>query len=160
MGKWHTLIMVLNLLPRSIRDKFGSYGKRKIPRVEVIVIVLVTYLSIATNIAYSVIAGVAVCAIMFSWTAAQELRVEPDDSREADGIKIYHIDGPVFFTTANKLIKIFDVDNDPEHVEVIFGYASLMDFTAISTLHKVACNYKAKEKSITYKCLNVSSQKI
>merc|ERR1712083_591260 len=89
-----------------------------------------------------------------------ELRVEPDDSREADGIKIYHIDGPVFFTTANKLIKIFDVDNDPEHVEVIFGYASLMDFTAISTLHKVACNYRAKEKNITYKCLNVSSQNI
>jgi len=157
--KWSTLTMLINILPQSIRVKFGSYGQRKIPRIEVFVVVVVTLVSILANIAYSVIVGVAICAIAFSWNAAGMLEVRTEDVPE--GCKrIYHIEGPVFFTTANKLLKMFDADNDPEVVEVVFGYSSLMDYTAISTLHRVASDYAAKDKKVIYKCLNISSQKL
>jgi SulP family sulfate permease len=157
--KWHSLIICFNCLPKSIRSAAGSYGERKIPRVETAVIIIVTLLSIFTNIAYSVLAGTAICALMFSWTAASTLEVTTEFQKEAN-VKVYKIEGPVFFTTANKLLKLFDPDNDPEKVEVVFGYSSLMDFTAISTMHKVAMSYKAKDKAISFKSLNVSSQRI
>merc|ERR1711988_1191035 len=157
--KWQSLWMLINFAPSSIRRKCGKYGERKIPRVEIVVIIVVTLMSILTNIAYSVIIGTAICAIMFSWTAAQTMTLTTEIKQEA-GIKVYNVDGPIFFTTANKLIKIFDVDNDPDTVEVIFGYASVMDFTAVSTLQRITTSYNSKNKTITYKSLNVSSQKI
>lgn len=76
------------------------------------------------------------------------------------GKKTYYIEGPIFFTTANRLMKTLDSDNDPEIVEVIFGYSSLMDYTAISTLHRIASDYAAKKKHITFSSLNLSSQKL
>jgi len=151
--------MLVNFLPASIRRKLGKYGEQKIPRVEVVVIVLVTLMSILTNIAYSVILGTAICALMFSWNAAQTMTLSTSTNPES-GVKTYNIDGPIFFTTANKLIKIFDADNDPDTVEVIFGYASIMDFTAVSTLQRISAGYHSKNKTITYKSLNISSQKI
>jgi len=154
--KWQSLLMVVNVLPKRVRSLFGHYGERKIPRVEVLVIALVTLLSIVTNIAYSVLAGTAVCAIAFSWTIVETMQVSTNYKNEST--KVYNIDGPVFFTTANKLIKIFDADNDPESVEVVFGYASVMDFTAVSVLHRIASSYANKNKSITFKGLNISSQ--
>jgi SulP family sulfate permease len=157
--KWHTLWMVVNILPKCARAKLGKYGEQKIPRVEAFVIIIVTLLAILTNIAYAVIGGTAICAIMFSWTAASTMKLETEFENEASK-KVYRIDGPIFFTTANKLLKVFDPDNDPENVEVVFGYASLMDFTAVSTLHRISTSYAAKNKSITFKCLNISSMKI
>jgi len=157
--KWFSLTMLLNVLPMTARQQLGV--NRKIPRIEVAVIVMVTLLSIFTNIAYAVVAGVAVCSIAFSWKAGQDLEVNVSETRDEEKItKIYHIDGLVFFTSANKLGKILIADNDPDNIEAWFGYATLMDYTAIATLHKLASEYKSKGKNITFKSLNLSSQKI
>jgi SulP family sulfate permease len=153
--KWFSLWMLPNLLPQCARMRLGLNSK--IPRVEVFVILLVTLLSIFANIAYAVIAGVAVCAMAFAWNAGENLDVK---TSEESGKKVYHIDGPIFFTTANKLKKVLNPDDDPDDVEIWFGHASLMDYTAIATLHTAATEYKAKGKSIIFKSLNRSSQKI
>merc|ERR1719316_2455858 len=66
--KWFSLTMLLNFFcPMTYRKQFGL--NRKVPRIEVAVIVMVTLLSIFTNIAYAVVAGVAVCSISFAWNA-------------------------------------------------------------------------------------------
>jgi len=154
--KWFSLKMLLNTLPACIRGKLGTQSK--IPRIEVVVVGLVTVLSVVSNIAYAVIAGVAVSAIAFSWNAGNEMEVKIS---EEDDKKIYHIDGPIFFTSANRLRKILVWSNDTQDkTEVWFGYSSLMDFTAITTLHAIAVEYKAAGKNITFKSLNLSSQKI
>jgi len=153
--KWFSLWMLPNLLPMCARRRLGLNSK--IPRVEVAVILLVTLMAIFANIAYAVGAGIAVCAIMFAWNAGQEFEV---NVIEGETKKQYHIEGPIFFTSANKLKKILNPDDDPAEVEVWFGHSSLMDYTAIATLHTAATEYKSKGKSIVFKSLNKSSQKI
>jgi len=154
--KWFSLKMVINVLPRCGRRQLGTQSK--VPRIEVVVIVFVTLLCIFTNIAYAVIAGVAVCSMAFSWNAGQTLDVKV--SKESDK-KIFSVDGPIFFTSANKLKKLLACEDDGfDKVEVWFGYSSLMDYTAIATLHGVAVDHKNAGKTITYNSLNASSVKI
>ena len=57
-------------------------------------------------------------------------------------MKTSQVDGPLFFTSANRLVKLLDPSRDPEEVELRFGEATLMDFTSVETLHKIALNYK------------------
>lgn len=111
------------------------------------------------NIAYGVFLGVAICAIAYSWNEAGQFEVTVSDESE-EGKKIYDIEGPLFFAAANRLVNLVNADTDPDIVEVRFGHTSIMDYTAIATLQKIASEYKAKGKSITYKSLNQSSQKI
>lgn len=154
--KWFSLKLLVNCLPRCGRKHLGTQSK--IPRIEVFVIVLVTLLSIFSNIAYAVIAGVAVCSMAFSWNAGQILEVKVS---KQDGRKVYTVDGPMFFTSANKLKKLLACEDDGfDKVEVWFGYSSLMDYTAIATLHGIAVDYKSAGKTITYNSLNLSSVKI
>lgn len=155
--KWFSLKLLLNLLPATVREKLGLKGK--IPRLEVIVILVVTLMSIFLNIAYAVIAGVAICSIHFAWVSGQNFQVDITEV-PAESKKIYTIEGPLFFTTANKLTKVMSADKDPVNVEVLFGASALTDYTAIATLHKIAVDYKAKDKNVHFKSLNISSQKI
>ena len=65
-------------------------------------------------------------------------------SARAGDIKVYDVDGPLFFTSANRLVKLLDpLKDDPAtEVELRFGEATLMDFTSVETLHKIALNYQ------------------
>mmetsp|Transcript_40213 Transcript_40213/g.65017 ORF Transcript_40213/g.65017 Transcript_40213/m.65017 type:complete len:652 (+) Transcript_40213:117-2072(+) len=154
--KWFSLgMLAAALLPKFLREKLNLH--RKVPRVEALVVLLVTLLSVFANIAYAVVAGVAVCAISFSWDAGASLKVSQSMSGD---IKVYSIDGPMFFASANRLIKIVDPDGDPEKVEIRFGESSLMDYTSVVTLHDLALAYRAVGKSLTFHTLNETSRKI
>lgn len=45
-------------------------------------------------------------------------------------------------------------------MELRFGEATLMDFTSVEVLHKLALSYKTLGKSITFHTLNLSSAKL
>jgi len=153
--KWFSLAILVATLPACIRNRVNL--QQKIPRIEALVILLVTVMAVFTNIAYAVISGVAVCAIAFSWNSASNFEVSV---KEDSGIKRYMIEGPLFFTTANKLSKLLNPENEPNAVEVHFGSSSVMDYTAIETLNKIAISYKSKGKTITFHTMNQSSRKL
>lgn len=154
--KWFSLGMVLAaVLPKCARDRLNLH--RKVPRIEAMVVLVVTILSKQTNIAVAVLVGVSICAISFAWDAGNDFKLS--ESMAGD-IKVYDVDGPLFFTSANRLVKLLDSEKDPQEVELRFGEATLMDFTSVETLHKIALNYQNAGKSITFHTLNLSSQKI
>eukprot|EP00929_Paragymnodinium_shiwhaense_P111604 TRINITY_DN7990_c0_g2_i1.p1 TRINITY_DN7990_c0_g2~~TRINITY_DN7990_c0_g2_i1.p1 ORF type:complete len:612 (+),score=187.06 TRINITY_DN7990_c0_g2_i1:83-1918(+) len=159
--KWFSVgIMVSSLMPRSMRKALStSYYSfdRKIPRIEAFTILLVTFLSYAMNIAYAVGAGLALCAIHFAWTSAKTFDVK---ERMSGSKKIYEVNGPLFFTSANAFVKILKPETDPDEVEVRFGFANVMDYTAIATMHKLTVAYQAQGKKITFHSLCASSQNL
>jgi len=160
--KWFSLkMLVAALAPKSVRDRLGLHTK--VPRVEVAVIVLVTLLSNwpkGTNIAYAVIAGIAICSIAHAWVAAMAFKVSASISEEGN-IKYYDISGPMYFVTSNRLLKILTPDVDPPCVEVRFDDASsLLDYSAMETLHRIAASYELLEKKVVFKCLCSSTQKM
>mmetsp|Transcript_21604 Transcript_21604/g.52669 ORF Transcript_21604/g.52669 Transcript_21604/m.52669 type:complete len:561 (+) Transcript_21604:62-1744(+) len=151
--KWFSLKMLLAFfLPKSYRKK-----NHKIPRMEVIVIFAVTFLAVWRDIAQAVLAGVALCAVIMAWNSSKTVTVE--QTYDADA-KVYIVDGPLFFASANRFRKMFTPDSDPDSVKVQFQASCLMDYTAIETLHNLSKDYKALGKTIVFASLNESSKKI
>jgi len=153
--KWFSLTMlVAALLPKKYRAKWQLH--RKVPRCEVFVIVIVTVLANATNIAYAVGAGVAICSMAFAWQAGRQLDVVVS---EEDDKKQYHIDGPLFFVTANKFKRMLDPDNDPDTVEVWLG-GKLMDYTAMGIIHELSMAYANKGKTLKFHKVDPESEQL
>lgn len=160
--KWFSVKMVLAAaLPQKYRNKFGL--KHKVPRIEVLVIVVVTVLCKwpeGTNIAYAVGVGLAITALAFAWESGKKFDVGISED-EDNGIKYYDIQGPLFFASSNIFLKIMNPDRDPDKVEVRFASGSgLMDFSALDALNKLTISYKAKGKQIVFTRLSPESTKI
>jgi len=158
--KWFSLgVMLAACLPEFARNKLDL--QRKVPRIDAFVIFVVTLLSNApdgTNIAYAVIAGVAISAMSFSWNSGFNFKVEI--SMEGD-VKRYFVSGPLFFTSSNRLLKLLNPDDDPDKVEVIFSEStSVMDYSAMEAMNKIAAAYKAQNKEIVFKSLDPTSHKL
>jgi len=160
--KWFSLQMVLAaLMPQQFRDSFGPRLQLKVPRIDVFVIVVVTVLSNfpkGTNIAYAVGVGVAICAVNYAWKSGNQLdwRVTTFGDK-----KYYDIDGPCFFAATNRFVKAMNPDNDPDEVEVRFSAgSSLMDYSAMEAMHRIAVSYKAKGKSVVFKSLCEDSKRM
>lgn len=158
--KWFSVgIVIAAFLPESLRKKLDSKYfrlEKKIPRSEAAVIVVVTLMSIFTNIAYAVIAGTAMCALSFSWKSGSEF--EASEHTVGD-LKIYRLNGPLFFVSANKLVKIMKPDTDPEKVQVHFS-SSVMDFSGMEVMSKMAAKYKSNGKELTFHNLNKQSTRL
>jgi len=161
--KWFSLtILAASVLPLSIRKRLGPRFQRKVPRVEVAVIFVVTILSNfpkGTNIAYAVAVGVSLCAINYAWNSSKTF--EWQESFGEDGTKYYDISGPLFFGATNRFLKVMNPDTDPEKVEVRFSSStSIMDYSAMEGLHKIAVSYTAKGKSVRFQSLCPASEKM
>lgn len=158
--KWFTIPMILAaFLPRSLRNKLSL--QRKVPRIDAIVIIIVTILCkwpAGTNIAVAVGVGVAICSMSYAWNSADTFEVIVS---EEDGMKTYFIHGPFFFTSANRFLKMLNADTDPDQVEVVFSEAtSLFDYSAMQAMNKISAEYKSKGKQILFKSLCSKSTKL
>jgi len=158
--KWFTIPMILAaFLPKCLRNKLSL--QRKVPRIDALVIIIVTVLCkwpAGTNIAVAVGVGVAICSMSYAWNSADTFEVIVS---EEDGMKTYFIHGPFFFTSANRFLKILNPDNDPDQVEVVFSEAtSLFDYSAMQAMNKISSEYKAKGKQILFKSLCPKSTKL
>ncbi|QJB58286.1 SulP family inorganic anion transporter [Pseudodesulfovibrio sp. zrk46] len=122
------------------------YIMNKVPKWDVIVIVLVTFLTVKYDLAIAVIAGVIVSALIFSWENA--LRIRARKMVDKHGIKHYQIYGPLFFASTTLFMSKFDVENDPEEVIIDFEESRIMDQSAIETVNKIAEMYQRAGKTI------------
>lgn len=118
----------------------------KIPKWDVIVIVLVTFLTVKYDLAIAVISGVIISALIFAWQNA--LRIRARKLVDEHGIKHYQIYGPLFFASTTLFMSKFDVANDPQEVIVDFQESRIMDQSAIETVNKLAAMYEQAGKSI------------
>ena len=118
----------------------------KVPKWDVVVIVLVTFLTVKYDLAIAVICGVIISALIFAWENA--LRIRARKLIDEHGIKHYQIYGPLFFASTTLFLEKFDVQNDPQEVIVDFEESRIMDQSAIETINKLAEMYERAGKSI------------
>nr|WP_320023334.1 SulP family inorganic anion transporter [uncultured Draconibacterium sp.] len=118
----------------------------KIPLSDLIVIILVTGLTVAFDLAIAVLAGVVVSALVFSWENAKRIRARK--SVDEHGIKHYEIFGPLFFGSTALFQSKFDVQNDPNEVIVDFKESRIADQSAIEAINKLAERYQKAGKTI------------
>ncbi|WP_298563951.1 SulP family inorganic anion transporter [uncultured Aliiroseovarius sp.] len=124
---------------------------RRVPRTDAFVILLVTAVTVYEDLAVAVVVGVIVSALAYAWNAAARIHAV---TREEDGGKVYDVEGPLFFGSADGFIELFDVKNDPDLVVIEFARSRVVDQSALQAIEAVALKYEALGKKVQLRHLS------
>ncbi|MCP4995055.1 MAG: SulP family inorganic anion transporter [Gammaproteobacteria bacterium] len=112
----------------------------KIPRSDAFVLILVSAVTVATDLAIAVVVGIIVSALVFAWEHAKHINVVTYPGK-LDDSKVYELNGPLFFASVNNFQELFDPKNDPDDVVVEFQNSRVMDHSAIEAIDTLAERY-------------------
>ena len=116
----------------------------KVPRNDAFVILLVTAVTVYTDLAMAVVVGVIVSALDFSWKAAKRIDVKTGITPR--GRKIYHLTGPLFFGSTANFQEMFNPKDDPDHVVVDFAESRVWDHSGLQAIDALAERYTRRNK--------------
>lgn len=125
----------------------------KMPRHDVIIGILVAAITVwLHNLALAVLAGVVISALVFAWESAHRLQVK--NYTDAQGIRHYEVNGPLFFGAISTFNASFDIDSDPEEVIIDFRNSRVTDMSAIQALDKLTERYRKSGKKLRLRHLS------
>lgn len=114
-------------------------GLAKIPKHDAMVMVVVTLVTVLTNLAVAVVTGIVIAALVFAWDHAQQLEatitLAPDR-------KTYRLRGSLFFASATQFTRFFSPKDDPTNVYLEFDHARIMDSSALEAIDALAGRYR------------------
>ena len=131
---------------------------RKIPKADTFVIVLVTVVTVFTDLAVAVIIGVIVSALRFAWEHASHINAEV--STEESGSKVYKVNGPLFFGSVSHFLELFDASADPQDVIIDFANSRVCDHSAIEAIDTLAERYIAAGKVLHLRHLSLECKQL
>lgn len=118
----------------------------KVPLSDVLVIIAVTAITVATDLAVAVFCGIILAALDFAWKHARELYADIHDA--ADGSKLYRVHGTLFFASTTPFLNQFDPANDPQQVTLDCAHLSFVDYSAIAALMTLRERYAKAGKHL------------
>ncbi len=124
----------------------------KIPLADTFVGILVAVVTVLSDLAVAVIVGVIVSALVFAWEHAKQMQAKAFVNE--DGVKIYELQGPLFFGSVHAFNNIFDPHNDPDHVIVDFYDSRVADHSGIEAIDNLAERYQRLGKKLQLKSLS------
>ena len=117
----------------------------KIPKTDAFVLILVSGVTVFTDLAVAVIVGVIVSALFFAWEHASHINVKSYDTE--DGSRVYELNGPLFFGSVKNFLDLFTPADDPDDVIIEFQNSRVADHSAIEAIDNLAEKYiKAGKK--------------
>ena len=130
----------------------------KIPLSDAFILVLVSAVTVATDLAIAVVVGVIVSALVFAWQHAKHINVK-SYINEMEG-KVYELEGPLFFASVKNFQDLFDPKNDPDDVVVEFQNSRVYDHSAIEAIDTLAERYLNMEKRLHLRHLSPECTKL
>lgn len=124
----------------------------KIPLADTFVGILVAIVTVLSDLAIAVIVGVIVSALVFAWEHAKQMQAKAFVNE--DGVKIYELQGPLFFGSVHAFQNIFDPHKDPDHVIVDFYDSRVADHSGIEAIDALAERYQRLGKKLQLKSLS------
>ncbi len=118
----------------------------KIPRTDAFVLVLVSAVTVFTDLAIAVVVGVIVSALAFAWEHARHINAKSYD--DENGSRIYELNGPLFFGSVKSFLELFDPENDPDDVIIEFQNSRVADHSAIEAIDNLADKYIQAGKTL------------
>jgi SulP family sulfate permease len=118
---------------------------RRIPLTDALVIVVVTVVTVWHDLAVAVVVGVIISALAYAWNASRRIDARTE---EADGVKVYKLEGPLFFGSAEGFSELFTVKEDPDTVIVDFADSRVVDQSALQAIEALAAKYDASGKTL------------
>jgi len=165
--EWSSLkLMAVAVLPKSFRDRFlrdeGSRWK-KIRRADAMVILVVTVVTLLSDLACAVGFGVALSCLLHVYDSAEFIRVTErveTDAEDRAKVKFYDVHGVLFFGSASRFLELFDAESDPEEVHLIFESSYVSDYSAVEALNKLGERYAEFGKRVTLHLLHPGNSRI
>jgi SulP family sulfate permease len=131
-----------------------------VPKSDAIVIILVTGVTVAADLAVAVIVGVIVSALVFAWKSASRIRAVERPSIREKGAKVYEIEGPLFFSSTNSFLEIFKPARDPAVIIIDFARSKIIDQSALKAIEDIADKYNAIGKKVKLRHLTKDCHKL
>lgn len=130
----------------------------RIPLADTLVGILVAVITVLSDLAIAVIAGVIVSALVFAWEHAKQMRAATHIDKF--GIKYYHLKGPLFFGSVQTFADLFDHRNDPHEVIVDFADARVYDHSGLEAIDALAERYMRAQKALHIRHLSQECQNL
>lgn len=150
LSQWIEMIPLAALIGLMfvVCEKTFAWGSlqtlRKISREDAITVIGVTVITVLTDLAVAVLAGVVFAALVFAWQHAKQIIAH---SRiDANGWKVYELQGTLFFASAANFAGLFDPKGDPQHVVIEFRQARVVDHSAVEAIDALAARYLSEGK--------------
>ncbi|NQZ72588.1 MAG: SulP family inorganic anion transporter [Dinoroseobacter sp.] len=125
---------------------------RKVPATDAVVIILVTVVTVMTDLATAVVVGVIVSALAYAWSNATRIHAKVYETPE--GAKVYQIQGPLFFGSADGFVELFAPEQDPQRVVIDFADSRVADQSALQAIETIAAKYQGAGKKIELRHLS------
>lgn len=118
----------------------------KIPRGDALVLVLVSAVTVATDLALAVVIGVIVSALVFAWEHAKRIRVESREDH--NGRTVYGVIGPLFFGSVTSFLEQIDPARGKDHVVIDFVRSRVADHSALEAIDTLAERFLKEGKTL------------
>ncbi len=118
----------------------------KVPRSDALVLVLVSGVTVATDLAIAVVVGVIVSALVFAWEHAKHIRVEAREDHK--GSTVYAVTGPLFFGSVTSFLEHFDPQQDNDDIVIDFARSRVADHSGLEAIDTLAERYLNAGKTL------------
>lgn len=136
----------------------------KIPKIDLLVIALVSLVTVFRDLAQAVGAGVLVSAVAFAWKQSTSVKVvrsmgaDPAPSSTGasrkrslfykSGWRTYTVEGPLFFGSIAQFASSFTPKDDSKDVVIDFLNSRVMDHSALEAINTLAARYGSLGKRV------------
>jgi sulfate permease, SulP family len=118
----------------------------KIPREDAFVIILVSTVTIFTDLAIAVASGVIVSSLVFAWKKSE--RIKCQKFTDDNGHNHYQLSGPLFFGSVKSFQELFNPKEDSEKIFIDFRDSRMCDYSSIEVINNIANKYKLQDKEV------------
>ncbi|OUR96593.1 sodium-independent anion transporter [Halobacteriovorax marinus] len=130
----------------------------KIPKEDAFVIILVSTVTVFTDLAIAVACGVVVSALVFAWKKSE--RIHAEEYIDEEGYKHYKLNGPLFFGSVQSFQELFNPKEDTKRIYLDFKDSRVCDFSSIEVINNLVEKYKAFDKEVYIKNLSPDCQSV
>ena len=118
----------------------------KVPKSDALILVVVSAVTVATDLAVAVVVGVIISALVFAWEHAKYIRI--DAREDHNGSTVYAVTGPLFFGSVTSFLDRFDPKQDNDTVIIDFARSRVADHSGLEAIDTLAERYENAGKTL------------
>lgn len=111
------------------------------------------------NLAIGVLVGVLLSGVFFAWKISQIFEVRTELSEDG-AVRVYHVQGQLFFASAEQFMGAFDFDEPLERVVIDLTHAHIWDISSVASIDKAVIKFRKAGREVTLRGMNKASATI
>jgi len=164
LRQWVSQIPMAALVAVMIMVSIGTFSWRSVATLRthplsssVVMIATVLVVVFTHNLAFGVIVGVLIAALNFATKVARFMTVS---STRSGDCRHYAVTGQVFFASADRFVRSFDVQEDLEKVVIDVTHAHFWDITSVNALDRVVVKFRRTGADVEIRGMNEATKTV